>query len=953
MAYDKSGFLWVTGQASEVVWGMFTDRGAVLQRFDGDRFHDIPVPNFSFPVEHISQISAMENGEFYLRCVSKEGVELLVLDPLTFTFTPIIFPEKIDKRKLDFSDVFHYEDRDFVFVKNNANIVLYELKGEVVDKIAVLENSANLPVNVATDFIPLQKGFLAGFISQGTYFYNWEGEIMQKPESLFSEIGMRYAAWISGKWHFNGTQVFKLDNNPVLFRFSEKKNKIVKAYDFSSKIGSRDFWFWNDGKGRLLLAVNSGENLEMYKVTETGLELVKTLFSQNVSAKSIIYSKDVERYVWIGNRSSELNYYWFFPSNVQRYLLSKSLRSLYALDENRILASTEFSGWYVVNLEKNTVDSFKTFHRKEPFQLNYTRNIIPANDPTKVWTNYRYGIAKVDLQTHQLEYWEGLAIECLARWNDSTLVYGTMGQSLKAFDTRTKEHRSLLKTDSLWILALATTENKIFGATDKGLLVYNAETAKTEFYKVSKKPEDNYLLSILKTDENDFLLGTKSGKVFRFLPQQQKFELVYEDRLEAPVASMIFYEEKLWINTFNGIIKYDLKTGNAERCSTLNGFSSNESNRYSTLATENGLFVGTVNGLNFFRPEEIDSFQNSCTLVPLSMTFYDQEKERLQTFRNRKLLEKEKRIELPVNNRFFQLNFGMGNCYSPVGATFKYRLNDNPWVSIKQSYYVRLESLAPGDYELEIAAFDFAGNEIGKPLKFELVAHDFFIRTFWFKILVFLFILLMISLFYFNRLKKIKKEQTLRTSISSDLHDEVGGLLTGISMRAEILESNDLPENMQKDFVKSIATSSKEAVQAMRDVVWSIDARKDDWESLLFRLREYGNRLFEDINIHFNVETKGTPPKTLSQKIRQEIYLICKEGLNNSAKHSRATKVWLEFYFSHHGTKIVIADNGQGMEGKKTSGQGLKNMEMRADKIKAELNVESSEYGTKILINLR
>ncbi|HET8837827.1 MAG TPA: histidine kinase, partial [Flavobacteriaceae bacterium] len=661
----------------------------------------------------------------------------------------------------------------------------------------------------------------------------------------------------------------------------------------------------------------------------------------------------VERYVWIGNRSSELNYYWFFPSNVQRFLLPESLRSLYALNENRILASTEFSGWYEVNLEKNTVDSFKTFRGKEPFQLNYTRNIIPANDSTKVWTNYRYGIAKVDLKTHQLENWEGLAIECLARWNDSTLVYGTMDQSLMAFDTKTKVHRSLLKTDSLWILALAATEDKIFGATDKGLLVYNGEKAETRFYKVSQKTEDNYLLSILKTNEDDFLLGTKSGKVFRFHPPTQKFELMYEDELKAPVASMIFYANKLWINTFNGFIGFDIKTGETERYSTLNGFSSNEANRYSTLATENGLLVGTVHGLNFFQPKEIDSFENSCRLVPLSMTFYDEEKGDLRKIRNRELLENGKRIELPVNNRFFQLNFGMGSCFSPVGATFKYRLDDNPWVQIKQGRYVRLESLAPGTYELEVAAFDFSGKEIGKSLKFELVAHDFFVRTFWFKILAFLLLLLMISVIYFNRLKKIKKEQALRTSISSDLHDEVGGLLTGISMRAEILESTDLPEDMQKDFVKSIAVSSKEAVQAMRDVVWSIDARKDDWDSLLFRLREYGNRLFEDINIHFTLETKGVPPKTLSQKIRQETYLICKEALNNSAKHASATKVRVEFYFSHHRTKILIADNGKGMDGSETSGQGLKNMNMRAEKIKAKLNIDSSESGTKITILLK
>ncbi len=953
MAYDDSGFLWVAGQASEVVWGMFTDRGAILQRSDGEDFHNIPVPDFGLSIEHISQIAVMDNGNFYLRCVSKDGIIFLVLDPETVKFELVIFPESINKKEPNFSNVFQYGGRNYILVKNKSHIVLYELKGTIAEKITVLEGSENLSVNLGADFIPYDKVFMVGFISQGVYFYNWNGTIVQNPAQLFFETNIRPLAWITGKWHFHGDEIFTLDYSPVLYRFSEEKEKIIKLFDFSSKIGWRDFWFWNDGKGRLLLALNKGADLEMYEITENGMELINTLDSQNISQKSIIYSEDVDQNVWIGNPGFNLSYYWFSPGDVKRYLLSMSMRSLYPLGENKILASTEFSGWYEIDLEKNTVKPYKTFKNKEEFPLNYTRNIIAASDSTSVWTNYRYGIAKVDLKTHQYERWEGLPVESLERWNDSTLVYGTMNLGLMAFNTITKTHKSLLKNDSLCILAIATTENRIFAATDKGLLIYDGQTETGRIYKTSKEAEDNYFSTILKKEDGSFLLGTKSGKVFHIDPQTKNFDLLYEDGLKAPVASLIFYGDKLSINTFSGIISLDLKTGKTERYSTLNGFSSNEMNRYSALATKNGLLIGTVNGLNYFQPEEISTFESTCKMLPLALTFFDENKRELITVRDRKKLKNRSKIVLPANNRFFQLNFGMGTCFSPGGANFKYRLDDNPWIQLTQGRHVRFESLAPGTYQLEVAAFYFSGKEIAESLKFQVVAKEFFLQTLGFKLLGFLFLLALISAYYFNRIRKIKKEQALRTSISSDLHDEVGGLLTGISMRAEIMETTELPEAMQKDFAKAMAISSKEAVQAMRDVVWSIDTRKDDWESLLFRLREYGNLLFEDINIDFTLESKGAIPKTLSQKSKQSVYLICKEALNNAAKHASTTKVGLECEFLRTQIKITITDNGTGIKTGEVSGQGLKNMRMRAEKIKAGFEIISSELGTRIILILK
>src|SRR3546814_10705576 len=89
----------------------------------------------------------------------------------------------------------------------------------------------------------------------------------------------------------------------------------------------------------------------------------------------------------------------------------------------------------------------------------------------------------------------------------------------------------------------------------------------------------------------------------------------------------------------------------------------------------------------------------------------------------------------------------------------------------------------------------------------------------------------------------IESEQRLRNQIARDLHDEVGGTLTGISIRADFMRLS-LHDKMETDLMK-IAESSRHGISAMNEMVWSIDARLDNEPGLVILLREITNKLLQ------------------------------------------------------------------------------------------------------------
>ena len=82
--------------------------------------------------------------------------------------------------------------------------------------------------------------------------------------------------------------------------------------------------------------------------------------------------------------------------------------------------------------------------------------------------------------------------------------------------------------------------------------------------------------------------------------------------------------------------------------------------------------------------------------------------------------------------------------------------------------------------------------------------------------------------------------------------------------------------------------------------------------------------------------------------VKENVYLIFKESVNNIAKHSNATKVVIRFSFGGKHYQLTIHDNGtMSQNGSRKSGQGLRNMRMRAERIGSDIQI-SENGGYKV-----
>jgi signal transduction histidine kinase len=188
-------------------------------------------------------------------------------------------------------------------------------------------------------------------------------------------------------------------------------------------------------------------------------------------------------------------------------------------------------------------------------------------------------------------------------------------------------------------------------------------------------------------------------------------------------------------------------------------------------------------------------------------------------------------------------------------------------------------------------------------------------------------------------LQEAIKMERLRVKISSDLHDEVGTLLSGLAMQTEVLELTARTEDKNK--LHRIAELSRSAMLNMRDTVWAIDARKDKFENLLDRMREHAEETLTPRNFRFDMAVEGLDlKKSIPVDVRQNLYLIYKEAITNIAKHSNGDVVKVKLARTGDGFEMRISDNGQVKEKRyKTTGLGLSNMQLRAERLGGSLEV--------------
>ncbi|MDQ2771827.1 MAG: histidine kinase [Bacteroidota bacterium] len=204
------------------------------------------------------------------------------------------------------------------------------------------------------------------------------------------------------------------------------------------------------------------------------------------------------------------------------------------------------------------------------------------------------------------------------------------------------------------------------------------------------------------------------------------------------------------------------------------------------------------------------------------------------------------------------------------------------------------------------------------------------------------------------RRRQRRKEHLLRQRLAADLHDDVGGLLTQISIDSALLHTGIATHDQQQRLVR-IAESSRQAVRQMGDIIWSIDSPEGTWANVIDRMRDQAYEVLAPVGIEIDfVVAPAVPALSLGLLPCQQLYLIYKEALHNVVKHSGAGLVRVVLEQRENQLVLLVHDNGRG----KTSpapgqGRGLGNMRRRAESVGGTVEYGCGQAaGFRVLVRL-
>lgn len=303
-------------------------------------------------------------------------------------------------------------------------------------------------------------------------------------------------------------------------------------------------------------------------------------------------------------------------------------------------------------------------------------------------------------------------------------------------------------------------------------------------------------------------------------------------------------------------------------------------------------------------------------------------------------------------NQGLVIQFGVPEFEQNQEYQFQYRMNEEEWHFLGSEGTLVFSDLRPGNYFLEIRCISQSGST-GLPanLKFKIV--PYFYQTWWFLLLGICSTAAM-SWLIFSILRRRKTAmENMRQAIAADLHDEVGASLTSIQILAQIA-SQGTPEKRDKALDK-LPEQVKSTASALKEIVNYIQPSNGHAEVVLSELSRYAGETLEQSGIAYQIETdQCTADFIVNPQVKQHLGRMFKEILNNVTKHSQASLVHIQFDCSMDCLKLTVTDNGRGFDTRNHyPGQGLKNLQQRAQQIGASIQIESKVgLGTSYHIGL-
>lgn len=553
---------------------------------------------------------------------------------------------------------------------------------------------------------------------------------------------------------------------------------------------------------------------------------------------------------------------------------------------------------------------------------------------------------------------------------------GSPNGKILLFDTLSGSFLPLLEKEMIGFLhntipqytSLSKNGLLLLGSSTKGLLLYDPQKRSSQSYQPASSGNEevvfnDYSIKVVHESEEDILwIGTQGG-LHRLDIRNSELQFYgRKDGLSSNIIYGILADERggFWLSTANGITHLKRENGETEfrRYYRSDGLSSDEFSPFAFHRARDGrYYFGGVNGLSAFYPDELTDLATEAKVVITQIILYGREQTRVLNRR----LEEIQEVTVRANEKGIAVQFALPAITRADRNRFRVMLEglQTDWVELNNEHTARFNNLNAGRYTLHIQGADANGNYASSIVSIPIRVRQYIYERTWFLVLMGLLIAGLVIGFLQSRARERLRTEQLRTQLSSDIHDEVSGLLAGITLQTELLQSYTEDDHLRTRLA-GIGEAGRKAMSKMSDVIWSIDSRRDTVADLLQRMQEHADDVLLPLDIRYTFRAEGLGKDRqdkLSGNKRQDLYFIYKEAINNIARHSNATQVSVAIIQRNNEFEMLIHDNGTpdySFDTRRSvkTGQGLANLQMRAQRLDAQLHLDTSQ-GYAIQLKMR
>ncbi|MBI9072393.1 MAG: hypothetical protein JEY94_12395 [Melioribacteraceae bacterium] len=728
-------------------------------------------------------------------------------------------------------------------------------------------------------------------------------------------------------------------------RFNKETNNytsyVNNPSDPSSIIDNDVISLFVDKTGILWVGTHLGKGVSVLDKNTVKFDLIKKeTFSKKGLNDNIVWGvTEDDNYIWIATYKGGLNRYdkktgeykYYQNNQADPWSISDNhVRSLLLDDYGNLWVGTYSGGLNCLDIKTD----------------RFYKHVHNGDDSTSISGNQILSMYIDDNSTFWLAVYKG----GLNRFEFKKDIH--KGKINFRNYTHKPEDSVSISDDRVYCLFECDEGDVWVGTLGGGFNYFNKEEEKFTSFRHSKTDQNSLsndqVMSILEDSYETVWIGTFGGGLNKFNHKTHEMTRFIKNGFHCNSIYSIQEDssKNLWMGTDIGLVQFNLDTEKIVYYDHKDGIQDLEFSGGASLKSKDGkMFFGGINGLNYFYPGKINENKNIPSVQITDIKIF-----------NESIKGEKKEIELSYDQNFFSFEYAALDFTNPAENKYAYYLEgyEHEWqYSNSPHRFAFYKNLAPGYYTFRVKGSNNDGlwNNADASVKVTILTP--FWRTWWFITLSVIVILGLIGLLVSKRIKAFFDIERLKVKLAADLHDNIGAGLTEISILSNLI-AVELGEESKGVISKltNIGDTSRQLIDSMSDIVWVVNPKRDSLHDLIIRLKDSFSDFLSLMDVSFKTNSlENFDNLKLPMEYRQNLYYIFKEAINNSVKHSKCSKIYLEIETNGSELVMKLVDDGHGIEEVNILyGNGIENMKRRAQSIGGTLSWHSTVgEGTSIL----